>query len=156
MLFYRKCTAIYYWSPIGLTAKPMSWLKLSCFCIRIASFILLLRKSSSWLRMMLFSQSILWLLSIACAATAESSVLSLFRCRLCSDCRVQSVLPVSPIYTLSQSRHGMLQIMPFLDPGGRCGFTFVRIDRMEVPVLKATLIFSFARIHLIGSLTPLT
>ena len=69
---------------------------------------------------------------------------------------MQSVLPVSPIYTLSQSRHGMLQIMPFLDPGGRCGFTFVRIDRMEVPVLKATLIFSFARIHLIGSLTPLT
>jgi len=113
--YFTGSTQLYYWSPIGLTAKPMSWLKLSCFCIKIASFILLLKTSSSWLRMILFSQLIPWSLSIACAATAESSVLPLFRCRLCLDCRVESVLPISPIYILSQSRHGMLYITPFLD-----------------------------------------
>ena len=55
---------------IGLTAKPLSWLKLSVGFICSASFTFLLTQSSScW-----------W----AWAATTESSVCPFVRCFLCS------------------------------------------------------------------------
>ena len=45
---------------IGLTAKPLSWLKLSLCFIRRASFTFLLKQSSSWSRTKVFSQSMFY------------------------------------------------------------------------------------------------
>ena len=71
------------------------------------------------------------------AATAESCVRPLMQCLLCSFCRTCSVLPVSPMYTMSQSWQGMQYTTPFLLCNGTFGLTLVRIDLIVVLVLKS-------------------
>ena len=79
----------------------------------------------------------------------------LFTAPLCSLGLFSSVLPVSPIYTQSQSAQGTWYTTPFFSAGWGC-FVWTRALRRVPRYLKVILIPRYLHIRSILSLTPLT
>ena len=74
---------------------------------------------------------------------------------LCSYVLLPIFLPVSPMYTPLQSRHGILYTTLFLDSGGMGSLSCDNFDFSEFDGLLDRIIFSRFRIRFIFSEVPL-
>ena len=140
----------------GLRERPQSRLEVTfCFLLWIASMTFRRVWFTSTCLTVAASQSTLCCVFHACTAMPFFRSF-LFTAPLCSLSLFSSVLPVSPMYTLSQSAQGTWYTTPFFFSAGWGCFVWTRASRRVPRDLKVVLIPRCLHTRSILSLTPLT